>query len=591
MSKNDLIRKKAVFMKKIKHGFKLTVVLICFVLLLALLGLVFILGTGGTGQLPELPTDPTSPPTEPPATAADHSYDEEDPQNLFHQEARQEKKQKINLWDLITDALGGDKVKETEEVTFGIDVAKYQGTIDWKQVSSAGMDFAIVRLGYRAMVSGEITEDTNARYNLQEAGKQGLKLGAYFFSTAISKEEAIEEANWVADFLAPYQITYPVAYNCEGFNDPDNRQYPLSKQERTDIALAFLKQIEKRGYEAMFYASKNEMTDDAQWEVSRIEDDYKIWVAQYPEDPYPETEKSSYTGLHHMWQYTRNGEIPGIPVGVDVDIAYFGFDGTEDAQSEETLPEAKADPEALMPFTEVSEEVTAKNETNLRDIPSQDTDATVLDTLKNGEIARRIGISDSGWSKLEFEGKIYYAVSSYLTTDLEQKEAPAPTEDDGIDTEFRTVNESVTAKEWVNLRALPSTTMEEAVVVRKLENGQIARRTGVSDNGWSRLEIDGKVLYCVSSYLISAGSDPDEDTHEPGIQTQFREVNENVTAKDVVNLRNLPSTTDPDCVVVTQLKKGDIALRTGINTDVGWSRVEFEGQTLYCISSYLEVVE
>ena len=99
------------------------------------------------------------------------------------------------------------------------------------------------------------------------------------------------------------------------------------------------------------------------------------------------------------------------------------------------------------------------------------------------------------------------------------------------------------------------------------------------------------MLYCVSSYLISAGSDPDEDTHEPGIQTQFREVSENVTAKDVVNLRSLPSTTDPDCVVVAQLKKGDIALRTGINNDVGWSRVEFEGQTLYCISSYLEVVE
>ena len=575
-------------MKNKRYGFKLTVIIICFLVLLALLGVVFILGTEGTGELPDLPT---APPAEPPATAGAQAFDGEDPQNAFQQEAGQEKKHKINLWELITDALDGDKVKETEEVTFGIDVAKYQGTIDWEKVSSAGMDFAIVRLGYRGMVSGEITEDSNARYNLQEAEKAGLSLGAYFFSTAITKEEAIEEANWVADFLAPYPITYPVAYNCEGFGDPENRQYPLSKQERTDIALAFLKQIEKRGYEAMFYASKNEMTGDAKWEVSRIEPDYKIWVAQYPENPYPETEKSSYEGTHHMWQYTRNGEIPGIPVGVDVDIAYFGFNGTEDAQSEETLPEAKADPEALMPFTQVNEQVTAKNETNLRDIPSQDTDATVLDTLKNGEIAKRIGISDSGWSKLEFEGKIFYAVSSYLTTDLEKKEEPAPTEDDGIDTEFRSVNESVTAKEWVNLRALPSTTMEEAVVVRKLENGQIARRTGVSDNGWSRLEIDGKVLYCVSSYLISAGSDPDEDTHEPGIQTQFREVNENVTAKDVVNLRNLPSTTDPDCVVVTQLKKGDIALRTGINTDVGWSRVEFEGQTLYCISSYLEVVE
>ena len=133
--------------------------------------------------------------------------------------------------------------------------------------------------------------------------------------------------------------------------------------------------------------------------------------------------------------------------------------------------------------------------------------------------------------------------------------------------------------------------MEEAVVVRKLENGQTATRTGVSDNGWSRLEIGGEVLYCVSSYLVSADSEPEEDTHEPGIQTQFQEVNDNVTAKDAVNLRTLPSTTDPDCKIVTKLKKGDIARRTGINRDVGWSRVEFEGQTLYCVSSYLEVVK
>ena len=571
-------------MNKARQSIKLTLIILCFVVLLALLGVVFILGTEGTGTLPELPTNP-------PAAASKDTTDADDPLYPFHREAKEEKQEKINLWNLISDALDGNKATETEDVTFGVDVAKYQGTIDWKQVADAGMDFAIIRLGYRTMVDGRITEDSNARYNLQEAGKAGLQLGAYFFSTAVTKEEAIEEANWVADYLAPYPITYPVAYNCEGFGDPENRQYPLSKRERTDIALAFLKQMEKRGYEAMFYASRNEMEDDAQWEVSRIEDNYKIWVAQYPENPYPETRFSSYSRIHHMWQFTRNGEIPGIPVGVDVDIAYFGFEGSSEAVGDETAPPAKADPEALMPFADTDEQVTAKNETNLRDIPSQDTDATVLDTLKNGEIARRIGISDSGWSKLEFEGNIYYAVSSYLTTDLTKKEEPAPTEDDGIDTEFRAVNESVTAKEWVNLRKLPSTTMAEAVVVRKLENGQIATRTGISDNGWSRLEIDGQVLYCVSSYLIGAGGDPKEDTHEPGIQTQFQEVSESVTAKDVVNLRSLPSTTDPDCQVVTQLKKGDIAHRTGINTDVGWSRVEFEGQILYCVSSYLEVVQ
>ena len=94
----------------------------------------------------------------------------------------------------------------------------------------------------------------------------------------------------------------------------------------------------------------------------------------------------------------------------------------------------------------------------------------------------------------------------------------------------------------------------------------------------------------MSSYLTTdvAGG---ESGHEPGIQTQFREVGDTVTAKDVVNLRTLPSTTDPDCVVVGQLKKGDRVIRNGINEDLGWSRVVFEGKTVYCVTRYLEVIE
>ena len=577
---------------KIRNGFKITVIVICLVLLAVLLGVVFVLGTGGSGKLPDLPTDPTKAPTEPPATAAAAVYDENDPQNSFQQAAKEDKEKKINIWAMITDALGGDKVKETDEVTFGVDVARYQGTIDWPQVASSGMDFVMVRLGYRSLVDGLITEDTNAAYNLQQAGKAGLKLGAYFFSTAITVEEAIEEANWVADYLAPYAITYPVAYNCEGFGDPQNRQYVLSKTERTDIALAFLKQIEKRGYEAMFYASKNEMTDDAKWEVSRIDPDYKIWVAQYPEKSYPETEKSSYEGIHHMWQYTRSGILPGIPEGVDVDIAYFGYDGTEEAVSDETAPPAEADPEALMPFEDADDYVTSKSETNLRSIPSQGDDAEVLYILKSGEVAKRTGISNSGWSRLEFEGKTYYAVTSLLAEVNAAGQLKEP-EDGEIQTPFRSVSESVTAKDWVNLRNIPSTTRADSVVVGKLSNGQTVTRTGVSDNGWSRLEVDGETVYCVSSYLTTdvTGSSNAEDTHEPGIQTQFQPADDQVTAKDAVNLRSLPSTTDPDCKIVTKLKKGDVVRRTGINNDVGWSRVEYNGQTLYCVTSYLEVVQ
>ena len=95
---------------------------------------------------------------------------------------------------------------ETDETTVGIDVSEYQGNIDWSQAAE-GLDFVMVRVGYRSSETGEITEDACARYNLQEARDQGLLLGAYFFSTAVSEEEAVEEARWVCELLKGYPKT------------------------------------------------------------------------------------------------------------------------------------------------------------------------------------------------------------------------------------------------------------------------------------------------------------------------------------------------------------------------------------------------
>ncbi len=481
--------------------------------------------------------------------------------------------------------------KETEEITFGIDVAKFQGTIDWPAVASSGMEFAMIRLGHRSMSTGEIVEDSNARYNLQEASRAGLPVGAYFFSTAVSAEEAMEEAAWVSTVVAQYPITYPIVYDCERFNEPESRQFGLGKAERTDIALAFLKTIEDLGYEAMFYASKNDMQEEAQWDVSRIEKDYKIWVAQYPAEPYPATPASSYTGKHQMWQFSMEGTVAGIEQPVDLDIAYFGYDGIEPPKNPEPPQEARPDPTALMNFREVSETVTAKEETRLRDIPSQEEESQILFLLKNGELATRTAVSDSGWSRLVYQDQVCYAVSSYLTTDMNYK--PGQEEDpDGIQTQFATVNESVTAKVEVNLRLLPSVDHEDADVIVLLKNGDVVQRTGISDNGWSRLNYKGTVCYAVSSYLIPVGGTPAETQPDPdGIQTEFETVSEQVTAKDAVNLRTLPSTEHPDVKVVHQLQNGQIALRTGINRDLGWSRVEYNGQVLYCVSSYLKKAE
>lgn len=496
---------------------------------------------------------------------------------------------------------------ETDTITMGIDVARYQGTIDWQEVSQADIDFAMVRIGYRGMANGEITPDPNGCYNLQEAAKAGIPLGVYFFSTAVTEEEAREEADWVAEVISGYPITYPVVYDCENFNTPDSRQYSMTKSERTDVALAFLEAIEKHGYEGMFYASKVDLELEKSWEVSRIEGDYKIWVAQYPALPYPDTWESSYSGQHHMWQYSMEGSIPGIRQPVDLNIAYFGYDGIEPPHSKKVPETVEVDVEAMLDFEDVSDQVTAKKETNLRSIPSQDSDSEVLRTLVNGEVAQRIAVSSNGWSKLVLDGNVYYAVTNYLTTDLDYEALPEaeilPSEN-GIQTQFVAVNQLVTAKKMVNLRKLPSVEHEDAVILDELDNGEIATRVGISDNGWSKLIYKGITCYAVTSYLTEvtdASAVPDQGTleTEPAeniaeqveIQTQFEYVDDKVTAKKAVNLRSLPSTEDPRCVIVAQLDNGVVIRRTGINRDLGWSRVDYNGQPLYCITSYLKVVE
>jgi len=504
---------------------------------------------------------------------------------------------------LLLCGCGPKKAKETDEVTLGIDVARYQGTIDWEQAAADGVQFAMIRLGYRTQEDGAITEDSNARYNLQEASANGIKLGAYFFSSAVTEEEAREEANWVADLLAPYPVTYPVAYNCEGYDQPDHRNYDLSKSERTDLALVFLETIEERGYEGMFYASKNEMEGDVKWEVSRIEGKYKIWVAQYPDPPYPATPVSTYSGEYQMWQYTREGSVKGISQTVDMDVALFGYDGISEPKSDEIPEKAYPDPEALLGFQEVNETVTAKIEVNLRTLPSQGEESDVLFLLKNGQFATRTGVSDTGWSRLEYQGKTCYAVSSMLTTNLnydpEQETsgggAATDGDGDGLLTEFTDVDDVVTAKEAVNLRSLPSTEHPDVEVVHQLLRGETVRRTGIDEKwGWSRVIYKGQVCYAVTSLLTTdLGENPRDVSEVETIEVTmaFTEVHEEVTARIRVNLRNMPSTEDPRSEVVYELLNGDVAIRTGIAKQGEWARVEYKGQILYCINNYLMKVE
>lgn len=537
--------------------------------------------------------------------------DAEDPQSSSNMEGGSQTGAEVD----VSKAAASEN--ETAEETLGIDVSKYQGTIDWGQVKASGVDFAMVRVGYRAKTTGILYEDPGARYNLQEANANGIQTGAYFFSSAVTQEEAREEAEWVASFIAKYKITYPVAYNCEDFQSPDSRQNGLSMEERTQIACAFLDTVAAKGYTPMFYASRNEMEGNAQWNMDTLGSRYKVWVSQYPEKPFPETPKSSYSRAHDMWQYTSKGQVAGIRGNVDVNVAYFGYSQEAEAKDKNPAQIVEANPEVGMNFTEVYETVTAKDATNLRNLPTTE-GSTIVHQLKNGETAQRTGIGSNGWDRVIYNGQRLYAVHSFLTTDLSAKGQSESAQADGGDSSqqgtsgtgenaadaqtsqaggltFRAVNEAVTARDKVNLRDQPST--ETGKIVGTLSYGEAVVRTGIngsSDTGWSRLEVNGQVVYA-SSRLLATSMDykekekPTPENPEAGMR--FVAASGIVKAKSgETNLRTLPTTNEPSAVVA-QLTGDATAQRIAVETDKGWTKLSYNGQIVYAVSSYLTVTE
>lgn len=478
----------------------------------------------------------------------------------------------------------------------GIDVSKHQGKIDWNAVAASGIDFAMIRVGYRTDISGIITEDLYARYNLQKAAEEGIKVGAYFFSTATSKEEALEEAAWTSDYISKYAITYPVAYNCEGFNETDSRMYGINNTDRTNYAIAFLNYIQNDGYQGMLYASKSELENSQYWDTSRISKSYKVWVAQYPTIPYPQTNAPSYSGDYAMWQCTNQGLVNGINVDVDINIACFKYDTVAEAKDPSGAINAD-NPELGITFSSVNDKVTAKELTNLRSLPS--TSGDIVASITNGEFVTRIATGDNGWSKLEYNGQTVYALTRLLTDKVIETKAASTkgTSTNGSATNgvesgisFTAVSDEVTAKEETNLRTAPNTTSGTVVVA--ITNGTFCTRTGIGDNGWSRLEYNGQTVYAKTNMLTSEVKQTQAPTTEEDValnevkNMNFTPMNDKVTIVsrvDKVNLRALPSTVSGE--IKAELKPGEYVERTGISNE--WSRLTYNGTTVYAATQYL----
>ena len=194
----------------------------------------------------------------------------------------------------------------------GIDVSAYQHDIDWEAVKADGVEFAMIRLGYRGYESGKLVEDKYVHENLAGAAAAGLKIGVYFFSQAITPAEAEEEAYWVLDFIKDLDVTMPVVYDWEHVSDANARTKDMDRRTLTDCCLAFLATIEAAGYHPMVYFNSHQARSDLY--LSELKE-YDFWLAAY-------TDRMTFPYKIRMWQYTCTGKVDGIAGDVDINL-YF----------------------------------------------------------------------------------------------------------------------------------------------------------------------------------------------------------------------------------------------------------------------------
>ena len=199
----------------------------------------------------------------------------------------------------------------------GIDLSEYQGEVDFAKAKAAGVEFVMLRIGGRFYgTDGTVYEDGAFDTYYQQAKAAGLKVGAYFFSQAISTQDAVEEADFVIKKLSGKQLDYPIAFDWENIGDDEARTDNINGTELTVIAEAFCNKVIDSGYKAIVYANSAQMFIMYDFDTMK---DYDFWLADYREFP------TMYYKFD-MWQYATDGKIDGIDGDVDMNLSFTDFE-------------------------------------------------------------------------------------------------------------------------------------------------------------------------------------------------------------------------------------------------------------------------
>ena len=208
---------------------------------------------------------------------------------------------------------GGKRDKSAENrAAVGGDVASQQQDSDWELVAANGVEFAMIRVGYRGYTEGEIQPDDYFVRNIEGARAAGLDVGVYFFSQALDEQEAVDEANFVLEQIKDYPLSYPVFFDWEDI-EAEARTDGMDSVQLTKNAIAFCDTIEKAGYRAGVYF--NQRFGYEEFDLESLQD-YVFWLAEYNDTP-------SFSFHFQIWQYCNDGRVDGIKTDVDLNLAFL----------------------------------------------------------------------------------------------------------------------------------------------------------------------------------------------------------------------------------------------------------------------------
>ena len=209
---------------------------------------------------------------------------------------------------------GGFKRYKSDDTlaSVGVDVSSHQQEIDWELVAANGVEFAMIRVGYRGYTEGEIQPDDYFVQNIEGARAAGLDVGVYFFSQALDEQEAIDEANYVLEQIKDYPLSYPVIFDWEDI-EADARTDGMDSVQLTKNAIAFCDTIKQAGYRACVYF--NQRFGYEEFDLESLQD-YVFWLAEYNDTP-------SFSFHFQIWQYCNDGRVDGIKTDVDLNLAFL----------------------------------------------------------------------------------------------------------------------------------------------------------------------------------------------------------------------------------------------------------------------------